>query len=202
MGARAHVAERVHERGLGFLLGAERADAGCVGDGGQMTVEDFPVFGPKALAGLSGKLPRTVATRSIPIRLQRRAMSQPVERFRFGESKAALGPLHDRLAAWAALVTPELGGARPPIPAALSDRQADCWEPLLAIADAAGGHWPRRARDAAVSIHGADPVADPGTGILLLAHIEAAFKDTSAEELPTAELLAELVARENLFIIS
>jgi 5S rRNA maturation endonuclease (ribonuclease M5) len=169
----------------------------CVGDGSNTAVEDFPVFGAKALAGLAGKLPRTIATRSIPIRLQRRAKSQEVERFRFGEAKAALGPLHDRLEAWAELVTPELRGARPAIPAALSDRQADCWEPLLAIADAAGGHWPQRARDAATAIHGADPAADPGTGILLLAHIEAVFRDTSAEELPTAILLRELVARDD-----
>jgi Protein of unknown function (DUF3631) len=169
----------------------------CIGDGSNTTVEDFPVFGAKALAGLSGKLPRTIATRSIPIRLQRRAKSQQVERFRFGEVRAALGPLHDRLAAWAELLTPELHGAKPPIPAGLSDRQADCWEPLLAIADAAGGHWPQRGRDASTALHGADPAADPGTGVLLLAHIKATFEDAEAEWLSTVKLLHALVDRDD-----
>ena len=33
------------------------------------------------------------------------------------------------------------------MPAGLEDRDADICEPLLAIADAAGGQWPKRARD-------------------------------------------------------
>ena len=36
------------------------------------------------------------------------------------------------------------------MPTEISDRDADCWEPLLAIADAAGGEWPELAREAAV----------------------------------------------------
>lgn len=39
--------------------------------------------------------------------------------------------------------------ARPEIPGALNDRAADIWEPLLAIADLAGGQWPELARQAA-----------------------------------------------------
>jgi hypothetical protein len=167
----------------------------CVGD--QMTVVDFPVFGAKMLAGLSGKLPRTLVSRTIPIRLQRRAKSQPVERFRFASARAALVPVHDRLAAWTEQVITDLRDARPEIPEALSDRQADCWEPLLAIADAAGGDWPQRARDAAAEIHGADPAADPGIRVLLLTHIAAAFREAAVEKLPTATLLQMLVARDD-----
>jgi hypothetical protein len=146
-----------------------------VGDGAGMTVQDFPVYGPKALAGLAGRLPRTIASRSIPIRLRRRASGERVERFRARRAAAELGPLRLRLAAWVKLVTPELEAADPDISEALSDRQADCWEPLLAIADAAGGDWPKRARAAAVELHGHDPAADPSTGVLLLAHVREAF---------------------------
>jgi 5S rRNA maturation endonuclease (ribonuclease M5) len=168
-----------------------------VGDGAGMTVQDFPVYGPKALAGLAGRLPRTIASRSIPIRLQRRAKGEQVERFRARRAAAELGPLRLRLAAWVKLVTPELEGADPEIPEALSDRQADCWEPLLAVADAAGGDWPARARAAAVALHEHDPAADPGTGTLLLAHIREAFLAGADEELPTAALLRALVERDD-----
>src|SRR5919202_1265859 len=37
----------------------------CVGQGANITYEDFPVYCPKAIAGI-GKLPDTVADRSIP----------------------------------------------------------------------------------------------------------------------------------------
>jgi hypothetical protein len=42
--------------------------------------------------------------------------------------------------------------ARPEIPESLNDRAADIWEPLLAIADIAGGDWPEKARAAAVTL--------------------------------------------------
>ena len=53
----------------------------CVGQGVNITFKDFHTFCPKAIAGI-GKLPDTVADRSIPIRLKRRAPGEPVERFR------------------------------------------------------------------------------------------------------------------------
>jgi 5S rRNA maturation endonuclease (ribonuclease M5) len=166
-----------------------------VGDGAGMSVQDFPVYGPKALAGLAGKLPRTVASRSIPVRLQRRAKGEQIQRFRARRAAAELGPLRLRLAAWTKLVMAELEAADPEIPEALSDRQADCWEALLAIADAAGGDWPKRARAAAVALHEHDPAADPGTGVLLLTHVREAFAD--ADELATTALLRALVDRDD-----
>ena len=48
----------------------------------------------------------------------------------------------------------------PDVPAALNNRQADNWRPLLAIADTAGGDWPRRARDAALGLSAADEDAE------------------------------------------
>jgi 5S rRNA maturation endonuclease (ribonuclease M5) len=168
-----------------------------VGDGAGMTVQDFGVYGPKALAGLAGRLPRTIASRSIPIRLQRRAKGETVRRFRAKRAAAELAPLRLRLAAWVKLVTSELEAADPEIPELLSDRQADCWEALLAIADAAGGDWPKRARVAAVTLHEHDPAADPGTGVLLLTHVREVFAATATDELATTALLAELVDRDD-----
>ena len=45
------------------------------------TLEAFPVFCPKAFAGI-GELPDTIPDRSIRIRLERRTREEPIERFR------------------------------------------------------------------------------------------------------------------------
>ena len=42
----------------------------------------------------------------------------------------------------------ELTAAEPIMPVGIEDRAADAWEPLLAVADAAGGDWPKKARAA------------------------------------------------------
>ena len=48
-----------------------------------------------------------------------------------------------------------MAAARPDMPLGIEDRNADVWEPLLAIAEAAGGDWPQRAREAAIALVGA-----------------------------------------------
>src|SRR5215831_6257772 len=60
--------------------------------------------------------------------------------------------LRDRLATWAAGQIAAMTAARPEMPSGIEDRDADVWESLLAIADAAGADWPQRARDAAVAL--------------------------------------------------
>ena len=51
-----------------------------------------------------------------------------------------------------------LRSARPQLPKALHNRPADNWRPLLAIADVAGGEWPKQARRAAETL---SVVAEP-----------------------------------------
>ena len=168
----------------------------CVGEGTMQTVVDFPVFCPKMLAGIGNTLPRTITTRTIPVRLRRKKKSEKVSRFRNREARAVLLPLRDRLAAWGELMTGELRDARPVLPGALTDRQQDIWEPLLAIADAAGGDWPKRARDAALAIHAGKD--DAGTGELLLQHVYEAFVASGgAMYLSTENLLRALISRDD-----
>ncbi len=47
------------------------------------------------------------------------------------------GELRDRLSSW--MVRDDLEDAWPELPEGIEDRNADVWEPLLAVADAAGG---------------------------------------------------------------
>ncbi len=124
----------------------------CVGQGADITYADLSTFCPKAIAGI-GDLPDTVASRSIAIRLKRKALDERVERFRRREAEEVAEPLFRWLASWSEHHVDELASARPELPEAqLSDRACDCWEPLFGIADLAGGDWPQRARAAAVEM--------------------------------------------------
>jgi hypothetical protein len=152
-------------------------------EGKRREVDEFDVYGPKAVAGI-GKLPDTVADRSIPIRLKRRAPSEPVAKFRLRAASEEVRGLE-----FPDIAVPD--GSLVPVPDELNDRAADSWEPLLAIADAAGADWPARARLAAIALSGEDEV-ELSVGMRLLADIRDIFDEQHAEHLPTAKLLSEL----------
>jgi len=80
------------------------------------------------------------------------------------------------------------------MPLGIYSRAADNWKPLLAIADAAGGEWPQRARDAASKSHAAADVDDASMVELLLVDIRDAFTDKA--EMPSGDLVKALVELE------
>jgi len=81
------------------------------------------------------------------------------------------------------------------MPAGVEDRNADMWEPLLAVADIAGGSWPGRARAAAVALVAVAREVEPSLNIRLLADVRTVFGDE--EQLPTKKILAELCLIED-----
>jgi hypothetical protein len=146
----------------------------CVGDGSRQHVESFPVFTPVAMAGL-GKLPETIEQRSIVARMKRRAPGETVDKLRRRQVGPEADALRARLEAWASRHLESLTAAEPEIPEELDDRAGDVWEPLFAIADAAGGDWPTRARDAARALYGARRTEEATIGVRLLADIRDVF---------------------------
>jgi hypothetical protein len=165
----------------------------CAGPQGAQLVE-FNVFGPKALAGI-GRLPETVAGRAIQIRLRKKTPTESVDRFRIREAREAAEPIAISLASIIEQLVPELTEARPELPDELSDRAQDGWEPLLAIADAAGGDWPARARTAAIELS-AGVVEDDNMALRLLADVRRVFDASGADRLATAALIDGLAADE------
>lgn len=163
----------------------------CVPRGREIAVEEWPAYAPVALAGL-GDLPDTILTRSVVVRMRRRAPDERVEPFRVREHEPEGHALRQRLAAWVASVRDALAAARPAMPAGVEDRDADCWEALLAIADAAGGDWPERARVAAVALVAEARGSTPSLGIRLLADLRAVFGDRDA--MATADIIEALCA--------
>ncbi|WP_239647474.1 DUF3631 domain-containing protein [Nocardiopsis baichengensis] len=167
----------------------------CIGDGSEQKVVAFPSYSALALAGL-GELPDTILTRSVIIRMRRRAPGEKVEPYRERLHEPQGHALSTRLAAWAGAVREDLGQAFPEMPEGVTDRPADVWEPLLMVADAAGGTWPQRARQACLELVGASQ--DPGKvslGVRLLADVRTAF--AGADKMPTEALLEALCAMED-----
>ena len=168
----------------------------CVGQGANITYEDFPVYCPKVIAGI-GKLPDTVADRSIPIELRRRRPSEKVERFRLRKVGPQALPIQQDVRAWAQRHLDSLSRAEPDLPDELDDRAQDIMEPLLAIADEVGGEWPERSRRAAVGLLTGEEREDAESlGVRLLRDIRDVFDDKSSDRLPTRKLLEALHAME------
>ena len=98
--------------------------------------------------------------------------------------------LRERIEQWATSVEQLLRDAWPDMPAGITDRDADVWEPLLALADEAGGGWPERARVTAVTLVTLAKESTPSLGMRLLADLREVFADHEA--LPTKSILQAL----------
>lgn len=149
----------------------------CVGP--KHDVIDFPVFCPVAMAGI-GDLPDTIMSRAVIIRMQRRAPHEKVDSFRLREHEAVGHELRDRIATWAASVGAKAGAAWPKLPEGVVDRAAEIWEPLIAVADAAGGEWPKLARAACVSLCRVSQERRASLGVRLLTDLRTVFADADA----------------------
>lgn len=152
-------------------------------------VRQFPVFGPVALAGL-GDLPETLMSRSVIIRMRRRGPGETVQPFRRRIAERPGLDLADRLATWADTAVGQLEGAWPEMPDGVTDRPADVWEALLAIADQVGGPWPDRARRACVELCKINVTREASLGIRLLTDLKTVFRDE--DHLSTEVILTRL----------
>lgn len=156
----------------------------CVGD--DHTPTKFSTWAPKILCGI-GKLAGTIEDRSIPLRMRRKVAGETAANIRRSDPQPWLD-LQGRLTRWTRDHRHRIASARPAPAHGLGDRAQDCWEPLLSIADVAGGEWPGMARAAALALHGVEEET-PSIGVELLRDIEAAFKERQTSRLATAELL-------------
>jgi Protein of unknown function (DUF3631)/Domain of unknown function (DUF3854) len=162
-----------------------------VGEGTAMTPKDFPVFCPVALAGI-GRLPDTIHDRSIVVELRRRSPIEHVEPYRARKARGTGLVLGRRLAAWAHRNADALADADPTMPPGISDRPADTWESILAVADAAGRDWPQRARAACIRLNAVRAENDDSVGVNLLTDIRTVFVDDRISSANMASKLAEI----------
>jgi Protein of unknown function (DUF3631) len=149
----------------------------------------FSTWAPMAIASI-GKVASTVADRSIMIPMERKAPGQRVERMRVDQDQGFV-MLGRKIARWVQDNDHKLRAADPDVLPALNDRQTDNWQPLLAIADVAGGDWPQRAREAALGLSAVDEDAET-FGVQLLGDIKEVF--ARVEAIWTEDLLKRLHA--------
>lgn len=164
----------------------------CAGDGAP---RQFSTSAPAAIAAI-GRLPGTLEDRSIMLRLRRRRVDEPVALLRLDQETDYL-ELARKAARWTHDATALLTGADPSIPQGLFNRVADNWRPLLAVADAAGGEWPSRARATALALSGAEIDDDSQSkGVRLLHDLRDLFHTEPSGVLFSEEIVQRLTAME------
>jgi hypothetical protein len=153
----------------------------------------FSTFAPAAIAGI-GRLPATITDRSVIITMRRKLATEAVQRLKATATEYQRLP--GQLARFIEDVGHRLAAAEPELPETLNDRQADGWRALLAIADAAGGHWPTMAREAAVGLCATPEAEAESKGAMLLEDIRSAL-GRLGDEIASADLCAALAELED-----
>ncbi len=201
-----------HGQDLRAIVDAGHRKGATVGrietSGNDHVPTDFEVFCPVALAGV-GRLPDSVRSRSVVIRMRRRAPDETVEPYERDEAWAEADPLRRRLGAWALRNRERLVGLRPVMPEGIVDRPADVWRPLLAIAQVVGGHWPVSVAAACVRLTRDQDAAGEDLATRLLDDVRVVFDgdDTTdekgdptvarVEQILSVDLVNRLSARED-----
>jgi putative DNA primase/helicase len=93
------------------------------------------------------------------------------------------------LARFAADHVEALRHLEPAIPDGLDDRASDNWEPLLAVAELAGGWWPARAKRAAMGMSGGREEGE--ARILILSDLRDLFKEMG-DKIASADIVDRL----------
>ena len=132
------------------------------GGNGWSRLARFSCWCPKVMCSI-GHLPETLADRCIVIRMQRKRNDEECERLRNLEATV----LKQQCARFVMDHAEAIATARPEMPESLNDRATDIWEPLLALADLAGGHWPDTSRKAAESLSARAQQGNPIGSLLL-----------------------------------
>ena len=187
----------IHSNGelVGLLNAGHRRGGNafrCVGD--SHDVRAFNVFAPVTLSGIRA-LPGPLRNRSITIALRRAKPDELARCVRFDSRHVEHEQeLARKLARWSADNYEYLCTADPDM-GRLHGRVADNWRPLFAIADAAGGPWPQRVREAAAAL--SDATRDENElGIELLADVRDIFQELHTDRIHSATLVGALNARE------
>ena len=153
---------------------------------------EFDTFAAVAVASI-GKIWTTVVDRSITVQLQRKKPSETVRKIR-RNSTPELDRLAQMAARWGADNIESIAIAQPSIPNKLSDRAADIWEPLIAIADIAGGDWPTRARHAACVLSGEGVIEDETIGAMLLSDLRDLTNARAEDGIATRDIIDHLTS--------
>ncbi|MDD2335327.1 MAG: DUF3631 domain-containing protein [Geobacteraceae bacterium] len=160
--------------------------------GDNFTPTKFRTWGAKALAGI-GRVADTLMDRAVILQLRRKLPHEEVDRIRHAEARL-FDDLRSKLARFAEDNRDQVKQAQPPLPQSLNDRAQDNWEPLLAIAMAAGNEWLQLGTAAALKLSHNESMAQTA-GTELLYDIREIFGD-DRDRITSADLIRLLCADE------
>ena len=154
----------------------------------------YDPFCPKIL-GILGKtkLPRTIASRSIILKMWPKKPDEKAEDFAYADDPE-FSTIRRKLARWAADNVRIIKDLKPPQPPGFNNRLSANWKLLLQIAQHAGGGWPEQARRSAIYLSRAP--YEPSVGVQLLAALRAMFTKNRTE-ITSEQVVQELVADPN-----
>jgi putative DNA primase/helicase len=171
----------------------------CEGDDHEPKM--FSTWAAMAFAHI-GKIPDTLEDRSIRLPMRRKLPSEKVESLR--RTGPAAVALHEELSTlpremmrWIEDHSGAIAMATPSMVEGMSDRASDNWLPLLAIADALGGAWPKKSQEAAASLSGHGTVDNESIKVELLTDIRSIFGGKSVDRLSSADLCNCLALMED-----
>ncbi|UZF57086.1 DUF3631 domain-containing protein [Gordonia polyisoprenivorans] len=198
-GSRLKAEQNEGVRGL-LNAGFRKGQAAVRCHGPNSDVVEFPTFAPAALGGI-GKMPDTIEDRAIVIVMKRRAADEHVKPFRIRRDTPDLHLLRNKIDQWLCNPNSDIADRMEKCEPVfdLEDRAADRWEPLIVVADMAGGSWPKRARAAAVALS-QEHDADDGDNddMQLLRDIAEALKNTRSDRITPTGLLTQLRANDGV----
>jgi len=132
--------------------------------------EVFNIYAPVMMAGLNrAKLPDSLKSRMIAVHMKRRLPGDEIAEFRKRYAEAEAKPIREALQEFGDEARGKIDLDARTIPGDIRDRDADVWAPLFAVADVAGGEWPKRVTEAArwsISARVDDSADSPGLRLL------------------------------------
>jgi putative DNA primase/helicase len=133
----------------------------------------YDPFCPKIL-GILGKtkLPRTIASRSIIVRMWPKKPEEKAEDFAYADDPE-FSTIRRKLARWTADNLSILKELKPPQPPGFNNRLSANWKSPFQIAQHAGGGWPEQARRSAIYLSRSP--YEPSNGVQLLAALRGMF---------------------------
>jgi len=192
--AESFVGKSPRSSGIVSILNAGFKKGGVVLRCVKQDVEEFPVFGPKMFTAI-GTVTGTILDRSIVIPMRRKKPTQEIQPSRLREIGPTAALLKRQVGKWVKKhrkgITDAYAKTRLDF---LSDRDADIWEPLFALAEVAVPTRIDELRDTAkrMTDEKAKLDTEESKSIQLLSDIRSIFAKLTAGKVKTEELLHEL----------
>jgi putative DNA primase/helicase len=157
-------------------------------DGEDNRMRRFSTWCPKILALIGSSVSDTIDDRSVIVKMDRKSPQVKVKKIPLNFYDECL-VIRQKCKRWADDNFTKLMMARPQVPESNNDRLTDKIEPLFAIAEIAGGHWPDLIRKSMLKMMRSP---DESISVLLLQDIKDIFEQSFNDKMFSSDLVDKL----------